>query len=182
VRTDPIQFDTADTYTFTVGISEVSHTVTVRPKTGTFGTTFDLSDTLQATATNIAFQPAILYSPSASEQTYLQKPPSKNLLATIRVALENVGSESASIAPGSVQVANGTVYRTLGGGGTPLSAAKINGKPLTDLQLAPGEQRTGWVLAQVPRTKAQKAVTVIYQRDAAGTAPLNRYKAMEFMV
>jgi hypothetical protein len=169
VRTDPIQFDTADTYTFTVGVSDISHTVTVRPKAGTFGTTFDLSDALQATATNIAFQPAILYSPSASGQTYLQKPPAKNLLATIRFDLENVGSQSASIDPGSFQVANGNVYRTLGDGGSLLSAAKINGKPLTDLRLAPGEQRTGWVLAQVPRAQAQKTVTVIYQRDATGT-------------
>ena len=170
VRTDPIQFNAADSYTFNVGASTVSHTVTVRPKTGNLGTSFNLTETLQATVTNIAFQPAIHYSASSSEQTRLQQAPSNSLLAIIRVDVENVGSESASIAPGSFQVADGEVYRTLDGG-TSLSAAHINSTPLTDLQLSPGEQRTGWVLAQVPRSTARQTVTTIYQRDATATPP-----------
>lgn len=149
---------------------------TPTPKTGTFGTTFDLNDTLQATATNITFRPAILYSPSGSDQTHLQNAPSKHLLAIIRVTLENVGTHSASIVPGTFQLANGGIYHTLTDG-TPLSAANINGKPLTALRLSPGEQRTGWLLGHVPRSTARKTVTTIYQRDAAGTPPEIQWNA-----
>lgn len=169
VRTAPIQFNAADSYTFTVGISEVSHTVTVRPKTGTFGTTFNLNDTLQATVQNIGFQPAILYSPSSSEQTFLQNAPSNRLLAVVRADLENVGSQSASLG-GEFELKNGEVRQTLGTN-TPLSAAKIDGTPLTNLQLSPGQQRSGWVLGEIPRSNARKAVTVIYQRDTFRTPP-----------
>jgi hypothetical protein len=170
IQTDPIQFDVADTYTFNVGISKVSHTVTVQPKIGSFGTTLNLSDTFKATAKSIDFHPAILYSPERSEQTFLQQTPSNRLLAVARVDLENVGSQSASLDSGAFQLKNGNVYRTLGST-TPLSAAQLTGKPLTDLRLAPGEQRTGWLLGEMSRSKARKAVTLVYQRDTSRTPP-----------
>lgn len=169
MRTDPIQFDTADTYTFTVGISNVTHAVTVQPKTGSLGTSFNLSDALKGTVTSIEFHPAILYSPSNSEQTFLQNAPSNRLLAVTRADLENVGSESASL-DGEFQLKNGEVQQTLGSN-TPLSAAKIDGTPLTNLQLSSGQQRSGWVLGEIPRSNARKAVTVIYQRDTFRTPP-----------
>ncbi|WP_273837456.1 hypothetical protein [Halococcus sp. PRR34] len=169
IQTDPIRFDIADSYTFNVGISEVSHTVTVQPKTAAFGTTFDLSDSLKATVKSIDFHPALLYSPSSSQQTFLQKASSNRLLAVIRVDLEHVGSQSASL-DGEFQLKNGELRQTLGTN-TPLSAAKIEGKPLTNLQLSPGQQRSGWLLGEIPRSKARKAVTVIYQRDTSKTPP-----------
>ncbi|UOO97221.1 DUF4352 domain-containing protein (plasmid) [Halococcus dombrowskii] len=169
IQTDPIQFDVADSYTFSVGISKVSHTVTVEPKTAAFGTTFDLLDTLKATVKSIDFQPAVLYSPSGGNQTLLQQPSSNRLLAVTRVDLENVGSQSASL-DGEFQLTNGELRRTLGTN-TPLSAAKIDGKPLSDVQLSAGQQRSGWLLGEIPRSTARKAVSIIYQRDSTGTSP-----------
>lgn len=99
IQTEPIQFDIADTYTFSVGISEVSHAVSVQAKTGTVGTAFNLGDTLEAAVKDIEFRPSIRYSPSASDQMRLLNPPAKELLAVIRVGLENVGTQPASVAP-----------------------------------------------------------------------------------
>ena len=169
IQTDPIQFDVADSYTFTVGKSKVSHTVTVQPKTAAFGTTLNLSDTLKGTVKSIAFHPAILYSSSGSNQARLEQASSNQLLAVTRVDLENVGSQPASL-DGTFQLANGEMQQMLGNS-TPLSAAKIEGKPLTSLQLSPGQQRSGWVLGEIPRSNARKEVTVIYQRDTSRTPP-----------
>ena len=167
IQTDPIRFDVADTYTFNVGISKVSHTVTVQPKTAAFGKTFDLSDALNATVKSIAFHPTILYSPSSSQQTFLQKAPSNQLLAVVCVDLENIGSQSTAL-DGEFDLKNGHLRRTLGTN-TPLSAAKIDGTPLTTLRLSPGQQRSGWLLGEMPHSTARNAVTVIYQRDSSRT-------------
>ncbi|MGN8216733.1 hypothetical protein ACTG0T_00040 [Halococcus morrhuae DSM 1307] len=169
IQTDPVQFDIADSYTFDVGISKVSHTVSVQPKTAAYGTTFDLSDTLKGTAKSIEFRPAILYSPAGGSQTLLEQASSNQLLAVTRVDLENAGSQPASIG-GEFELKNGELRQTLGST-TPLSAAKIEGKPLTSLRLSPGQQRSGWLLGEIPRSKARKAVSVVYQRDTSETPP-----------
>ena len=169
IETDPVQFDIADSYTFNVGISKVSHTVSVQPKTGDFGTTFDLSDTLKGAVKSIEFRPGILYSPESSDQSYLQKPSSNRLLAVIRADLKNVGSQTAAL-EGTFELTNGELRQTLGSN-TLLSAAKINGTPLIDLELSPRQQRSGWLLGEIPRPKARKTVSVVYQRDTFGTPP-----------
>ena len=169
IQTDPVQFDIADSYTFNVGISKVSHTVSVQPKTAAFGTTFDLSNRLKGTVKSIEFHPSILYSPASSDQSYLQKPSSDQLLAVIRADLKNVGSQTTAL-EGSFELTNGELRQTLGSN-TPLSAAKIDGTPLIDLELSPRQQRSGWLLGEIPRPKARKAVSIIYQRDTVSTPP-----------
>ncbi|GAA0464718.1 twin-arginine translocation signal domain-containing protein (plasmid) [Halococcus dombrowskii] len=169
IQTDPVQFDIADSYTFNVGISKVSHTVSVQPKTAAFGTTFDLSNRLKGTVKSIEFHPSILYSPASSDQSYLQKPSSDQLLAVIRADLKNVGSQTTAL-EGSFELTNGELRQTLGSN-TPLNAAKIDGTPLIDLELSPRQQRSGWLLGEIPRPKARKAVSIIYQRDTVSTPP-----------
>jgi hypothetical protein len=169
VTTDPIRFTRADTYVFALGASGVTHSVTVQPKTRSVGTALKLSDSLRATVTDVAFRPSVFYTGNMGD-TRLLSAPAGQVLALIRVTLENIGTEPTSVAADPFQVPSGQMVSTLGNG-TPLTAAQITGKPLTTLQLTPAEQRERWLLAQVPRSEARKKLTIAYQRDATGTPP-----------
>jgi hypothetical protein len=169
VKTDPIRFTRGDTYVFALGASCVTHSVTVQPKTRSIGTALKLSDSLRAIVTDVAFRPSVFYTGNMGD-TRLLSTSSGQVLALIRVTLENIGTEPASVAADPFQVPNGQMVSTPGNG-TPLTAAQITGKPLTTLKLAPAEQRERWLLAQVPRSEARKKLTIAYQRDTAGTPP-----------
>src|SRR5699024_12573987 len=38
-------------------------------------------------------------------------------------------------------------------------------------RLSPGQQRSGWVLGEIPRSEAKEMITVVYQRDTTRTPP-----------
>src|SRR5699024_9571830 len=149
-------------------VSTLDHTVTVLPKTAAFGKTFKLSDSLKATVKSIDFHPALLYSPPKSEQTFLEQPSSNNLFAVTRIDLKNDGAKPAA-PDGEFELENGEMRQTLGN--SPLSAAKLDGGPLSVTRLSPGQQRSGWVLGEIPRSEAKEMITVVYQRDTTRTPP-----------
>lgn len=172
LRTKPIQFSIADDYTFAITGTNLAHTVSVQPKTGDLGTSFKVSNSLRATVQDISFQPSVFYTVESYDETHtkLQSTSREKILAILHISLENIGTKSVYVGGDSFQVPAGKMLSALGNG-TPLTAAQLKGKPLVNLRLSSAEQREGWLLAQVPRSKARKSLAISYQRDGPGTPP-----------
>lgn len=173
-----LQFAAADTYTLTLDGTDATHTVTVDPITKQPGGSLAVSDRLTVAVKSVQFAPSLFFTStqgfSSNKRPGLVFASSGNVLTFVRMNVENTGTGSATFDPTTIAPVKGSYFDSLPGsqsGG--LSAiSNVGGSPLSrPIRLSAGEQTSGWLLAQVPRSTARKVFSVAYQVDGQKTPP-----------
>lgn len=191
----PLNISSTDNYTLAIEGTDTTHKIQVNPVEKQPGGTITANN-LKIGVQGIRLAPALFYSVDMGygtdeTGTGLLSAGSGKILCVIQVTLENVGTNQAGFTipklynpdssglfsddsdnpPALMTLPKGTFYTELPGGGNLGRIQGVKGKPLTDVQLNAGQSRSGWLVAQLPRSAASKAVRVGYQEDAKNTPP-----------
>lgn len=170
-RTDvEVTFRLADDLVVGVGEAEVEaeRSVTVVPVTGDVGAELAL-DGLRATLTGTTVRSSVYrYREDTVEGVYA--PTDDRVLMVVRLDLENAATEPRTLRLDRLEPSAGSFLATVDGGGLG-ALTDVSGRPVADATVEPAQTRSGWLLAQVPRTAVREGFEVHWQRDAAGTPP-----------
>lgn len=188
----PINISSADNYTLAMEGTNTTHELQVNPIEKQPGSSITANN-LKVTVQGIRLTPALFYAVdvglAANDGTEpaLLSAGSGKMLCVIRIGLENVGTDQARFAipsasgnifsgssGGSAAVLtlpNGTLYTGLPNDRVLGQMQGVEGDPLTNVQLNAGQTKSGWLIAQLPRSAASKTVRVGYQGNAKNSPP-----------
>ena len=192
----PLNITSADNYTLALKGSDTTHTLQVAPAQQQPGKAVTAKN-VKVTVRNLLFTPALFhslgtYSTNTSPDTKgLLSASSEKILCVIELTLENVGTNQAEFTipdlynsnssgvlsdnsgpPPMLTLPKGSFYTELPNASVSLEEVEgVKGSPLNSVQLSAGQTKSGWLVAQLPRSAASKAVEVGLQGDAKGTPP-----------
>ncbi|WP_137284850.1 DUF4352 domain-containing protein [Halorussus salinisoli] len=172
VEAGPFSMGHAGHQRFRLAETGASHVVSAASRSLRPGERFELSDGPGVSVSEASFLSAVFY--DAADGRAVLAPDRGSVLVAVEVAVETGGSSDVRIGPDSFDVADGEVLTGLDGSDRGLDAvAGLDGDPFHRGAVGPGETRSGWLLAEVPRARAIEGLQVGWNRtrdepDASG--------------
>ncbi|EMA55807.1 COG1470 family protein [Halococcus thailandensis] len=187
----PLNISSVDNYTLAVKGTNTTHQIQVNPVEKQPGKSLTVNN-LKLSVDSIRLTPSMFYTidmggfNSNKTGTGLISAGSKKVLCAIRISLENVGTNQATFSIGggnkglyasnssptaTLMLPKGSFYTDLPDGGNLNRIEGLNGNPMMNAQLNSGESKSGWLLAQLPRSAATGTVEIGYQADSKNTPP-----------
>lgn len=187
----PLNISSADNYTLALKGVNTTHRIQVNPREKQPGKTITVND-LKFGVDSIRLTPSLFYTidmggfTAEKTGTGLISASGKKILCAIRVSLENVGTSQATFAiPGmaggafssnsdpsaTLTLPEGSFYKSLPNGGDLSRIQGLKGKPVMSAQLSAGESKSGWLLAQIPRSAATGTIKIGYQATSKNSPP-----------
>lgn len=129
--------------------------VTVSPVENALGDKQELSNNLRLTVNDVQYEQAVHYEMSespgwgSSTRTSVQGTLDDQVLAVVRATVENTGTEATSLSPEVLAMSDGDLFTEIAG--WPLENVQLEGRPLFDATVNPGQAVDGWALFLVPR-------------------------------
>lgn len=194
VAAEPITLDLGETYTFSTGVEATVESA--RFQSSLFYTSGSSSGSRNSGGANSTNRSNTTDGSTPNPQTNVLRAGSGSVLMIARLSLENTATNEAKfIAPtqqggsgsgsgdsggttpsgrsgaassmASLRPAEGQWYTSLND--APLEAAQnIEGGPLNEVTLASGQQRSGWLLARVPREAVTGTFALVHQANGTG--------------
>lgn len=175
VEVGPYAVGRAGDHRFRLAESGATHTVSVSARTLGAGERFSLANGPTVSVSNASFRTALFY--DASDGRGVLAPDDGAIFAVVRVSVENRGKSELETGPESFRVADGEVVAEFGrGDGTLAALSGPDADPFSEGSIAPGEARSGWILAEVERERAGAGLRVAWNRERDGSTPEVRWE------
>ncbi|UPV74971.1 hypothetical protein M0R89_02630 [Halorussus limi] len=181
VEVGPFSLSHAGRHRFRLTGTGAAHTVSAATQSLPGGQRFAFADGLALSVADPAYRDALLFDAPdgrdvlASGDAFAsddESAPDESVLAVVRIWMENRTGGSLPVGPSSFSVSDGEVVATLDGAADGLASLDgVDGDPFGASALAPGDSRTGWLVADVATERATEGLQVAWNRargDARG--------------
>ncbi|UPW01001.1 hypothetical protein M0R88_02610 [Halorussus gelatinilyticus] len=168
VEVGPFSLSHAGHHRFRLAGSEAAHTVSAATQTLPGGQRFAFADGLAVSVADPAYHRALFFdAPSGREVLAAgerRDADDDSVLAVVRVWMENRTTRPIPTDPSSFAASDGAVVAALDQAADGLASLAVEGDPFGGSPLAPGDSRSGWLVADVPAERAAEGLRVAWGR------------------